>query len=378
MKDVYITKVASYLPNNPIENDQMESFIGFIGGKPSRVRSIVLRQNGIKTRYYGIDKSQKMTHTNALLAKNAVCNLFDDNKIPEDVFLLSCATSSPDQLLPSHASMVHGELQNRPMEIYSSSGVCLTSLQALKICYSNILSELHASAICVASEYISPTFRAEFYNPEYEEIHSSTDKNPYMAFEKDFLRFMLSDGAGAVFLQDHPEGECPLKVEWIEMTSYANELPTCMFMGSELTSMKQTKSWKEFTPEEMKSRGVMLLKQDIRQLKKYIIKYWVDHIEKVLAKHNIKAEEIDYVIPHVSSMFFYEKLNDEIMARGIALTKEKWFTNLTSVGNIGSAAIYVALDELIRTKDLKRGGKILLLVPESGRFSYGTVLLSVE
>lgn len=99
MKDVYITKVASYLPNNPIENDQMESFIGFIGGKPSRVRSIVLRQNGIKTRYYGIDKSQKMTHTNALLAKNAVCNLFDDNKIPEDVFLLSCATSSPDQLL---------------------------------------------------------------------------------------------------------------------------------------------------------------------------------------------------------------------------------------------------------------------------------------
>ena len=76
-------------------------------------------------------------------------------------------------------------------------------------------------------------------------------------------------------------------------------------------------------------------------------------------------------------MFFYEKLNDEITARGIALTKERWFTNLTSVGNIGSAAIYVALDELIRTKDLKRGGKILLLVPESGRFSYGTVLLSL-
>jgi 3-oxoacyl-[acyl-carrier-protein] synthase-3 len=76
MKDVYISKVASYLPNSPIENDQMESFIGFIGGKPSRDRSIVLRQNGIKTRYYGIDKSQKMTHTNALLAKNAVCSLF--------------------------------------------------------------------------------------------------------------------------------------------------------------------------------------------------------------------------------------------------------------------------------------------------------------
>ena len=102
---------------------------------------------------------------------------------------------------------------------------------------------------------------------------------------------------------------------------------------------------------------------------------WKEVIE--LAKHHIKADEIDYVIPHVSSMFFYEKLNDEIAARNIALTKEKWFTNLTSVGNIGSAAIYVALEELIRTKEIKRGNKILLLVPESGRFSYGTVLLSV-
>ena len=38
---------------------------------------------------------------------------------------------------------------------------------------------------------------------------------------------------------------------------------------------------------------------------------------------------------------------------------------------------YVALDELIRTKEIKQGEKILLLVPESGRFSYGTVFLSI-
>ena len=376
-KAAYINSVSAYLPNSPIANEEMEDYIGEIGGNPSRVRSIVLRQNGIKTRYYGLDKNQNLTHSNAELAKEAVCGLFENRQIPNDLTLLACGTSTPDQLLPSHASMVHGELANYPMEIFSSAGVCLTSLQALKICYSNILAGLHQKAVCVASELTSPALVSKFYDPEYEATHDNPDKDPYMAFEKDFLRFMLSDGAGAVFLQDHPEGECPLKVEWIEMTSYANELPTCMFMGSELTSMEQTKSWKEFTPEEMKSRGVMLLKQDIRQLKKHIIKYWVDHIETVLAKHNIKAEEIDYVIPHVSSMFFYEKLNDEITARGIALTKEKWFTNLTSVGNIGSAAIYVALDELIRTKDLKRGGKILLLVPESGRFSYGTVLLSL-
>ena len=377
-KAAYINSVSAYLPNSPIANEDMEDYIGKIGGNPSRVRSIVLRQNGIKTRYYGLDKNQSLTHSNAELAKEAVCRLFENGSIPDDLTLLACGTSTPDQLLPSHASMVHGELANYPMEIFSSAGVCLTSLQALKICYSNILAGLHQKAVCVASELTSPALVSKFYDPEYEATHDNPDKDPYMAFEKDFMRFMLSDGAGAVLVQDHPEGICPLKIEWVDMISYANELPTCMFMASELQENGRLKSWKEFSPDEIKERAVLVGKQDIRQLKKYIIKYWVDHIETVLAKHHVKAEEIDYVIPHVSSMFFYEKLNDEIAARNIALTKEKWFTNLTSVGNIGSAAIYVGLEELIRTKEIKQGDKILLLVPESGRFSYGTVLLTVE
>ena len=377
-KAAYINSVSAYLPNSPIANEDMEDYIGKIGGNPSRVRSIVLRQNGIKTRYYGLDKNQSLTHSNAELAKEAVCRLFENGSIPDDLTLLACGTSTPDQLLPSHASMVHGELANYPMEIFSSAGVCLTSLQALKICYSNILAGLHQKAVCVASELTSPALVSKFYDPEYEATHDNPDKDPYMAFEKDFMRFMLSDGAGAVLVQDHPEGICPLKIEWVDMISYANELPTCMFMASELQENGRLKSWKEFSPDEIKERAVLVGKQDIRQLKKYIIKYWVDHIETVLAKHHVKAEEIDYVIPHVSSMFFYEKLNDEIAARNIALTKEKWFTNLTSVGNIGSAAIYVGLEELIRSKEIKQGDKILLLVPESGRFSYGTVLLTAD
>ena len=375
-RKVYINRIASFFFFFPISNDEMEEYIGLIGGNKSRIKSIVLRQNGIQQRYYALDKNSKLTHTNAQLAKEAIVKLFDNGQLPQNVGLLVCGTSTPDQLLPSHASMVHGELGNFPMEIFSSAGVCLTSLQALKICYSNILAGLHDNAVCVASELTSPALVSKFYDPEYEATHDNPDKDPYMAFEKDFMRFMLSDGAGAVLLQDHPEGDCPLKVEWVEMTSYANELPTCMFMASELEPNGRLKSWKEFSPEEIKDRGVLVGKQDIRQLKKYAIKYWVDHIETTLAKHNLNPEEVDYVLPHLSSMLFYDQVNDELIARGIALTKEKWFVNLPSVGNVGSAAIYVALEELMRTKGIKQGQKILLLVPESGRFSYGTVLLT--
>ena len=76
-------------------------------------------------------------------------------------------------------------------------------------------------------------------------------------------------------------------------------------------------------------------------------------------------------------MFFYGKLAEEIEARNLDLGTEKWYTNLTQIGNIASASIFAALNDLLQSGRLKINDKILLLVPESGRFSYGTVLLTL-
>lgn len=76
-------------------------------------------------------------------------------------------------------------------------------------------------------------------------------------------------------------------------------------------------------------------------------------------------------------MFFHEKLSEKLKERNLMLDTQKWFTNLTSVGNIGSASIFVMLDEFCRTHTLQDGQLIYLIVPESGRFSYTTVLLKV-
>lgn len=290
-----------------------------------------------------------------------------------DVQLLACATSTPDQLLPSHASMVHGYIKGNPMEIFSLAGVCLTSLQALKTCYLSILSNEVKAAICSASELPSPTFLSRNYDIEYKSVH----ENPYMAFEKDFLRFMLSDGASALLLEDSPKNALNFKIEWIDICSFANELPTCMFMAAELKNNGELKGWKEFTPEEQIERAVFMGKQDIKALKKYIIKYWVDYIEQCLSKYKLNPSDVNYIIPHVSSMFFYKLLNEELMQRGIDLGSERWYTNLPEVGNIGSASIFAALKGLMDTSRLKNRDKILLLVPESGRFSFGAALLTV-
>jgi 3-oxoacyl-[acyl-carrier-protein] synthase III len=51
LRPVYITNTAVFLPNDPVPNDEMEDYLGFINGKPSKSKKIVLRNNGIKTRY---------------------------------------------------------------------------------------------------------------------------------------------------------------------------------------------------------------------------------------------------------------------------------------------------------------------------------------
>lgn len=303
-QEVFITTTAVYFPNSPIGNDQMEEYLGLIAGSHSRVKNIVLRQNGIKQRYYAIDTNQNMTHTNAELAALSINKLFAKTHLQmQELELLACATASPDQILPSHASMVHGLLKNKPIEIYSSAGICLSCIQAFKIAYWSILSGEKQNAICSCSELASAGLLSKNYDLEYEKCADLGTK-PYMALEKDFLRFMLSDGASAVLLQNNPGDKQALKIEWIEMTSFANELPTCMFMGAEKTKDGELKSWKAFNSQDFVNRSIFTVKQDIKLLEQKAIPYWAKHIKYCLEKHNISPDEISYVLPHVSSMFF--------------------------------------------------------------------------
>jgi 3-oxoacyl-[acyl-carrier-protein] synthase III len=78
-REVYITKTANFLPNEPVSNDAMEEYLGMINSKPSKSRRIVLRNNGIKRRFYAISKEGKATHTNAQMTALAVKELFKNS-----------------------------------------------------------------------------------------------------------------------------------------------------------------------------------------------------------------------------------------------------------------------------------------------------------
>ncbi len=377
MKDVYITKMATFLPNAPVKNEEIEDRLGMINGKPSRAKNIVLRSNKIKTRYYAIDENGTVTHNNAELTERAIQKLADDSFSLSQVQLLSCGTSTPDHLLPSHAAMVHGLLKNGNMEINSASGVCCSGMNAMKYAFMAIRSGQVQHAVCTGSERASALTKAAMF--EEEAAHLETlENNPIVAFEKDFLRWMLSDGAGAMLLQDSPSGDTALKIEWIEGFSYAHEMETCMYAGGEKMEDGTLKPWSDYKGTEWNQKSVFAIKQDVKLLGEHILIKAVDSLQKALIKHGITADDVDYFLPHISSYFFQEGFYETLEKNGITIPFEKWFLNLEKVGNVGAASIYIMLEELMNSGTLKKGDRILLFVPESSRFSYVHTYLTVH
>lgn len=376
MKEVYITRISKFLPNRPISNDEMEEKLGVINGKASKGRRIVLRNNKIKTRYYALDEEGNVTHNNAQLVKEAIVNLFDENFKASDIELLSCGTTSPDQILPSHAAMVHGFLDADNLEINSPSGACCSGMNALKYGFMSIKSGLTKNAVTTGSERLSTWMKGHIFEDEIKSLEALED-NPILAFNKDFLRWMLSDGAGAFLLEDQPNSDMPLRIEWMEGYSYAHELEVCMYAGGDKLENGFLKPWSEYKTSEWSEKSLFALKQDVKLLSANILKKGVDSLKKAITKHGLKPSDIDHYLPHISSDYFKDRLYQEMVENDVEIPWEKWFMNLSKVGNVGSASIYLMVEELAKSGKLKKGDKILLSVPESARFSYAYSLLTV-
>ena len=380
---VYITDLACFLPNDPISNEEMERMLGMVNDLPSRTRRIVLRNNGIKTRFYAIDPSSgEATHNNAQLAAEAVRRLHPYPGFAlADLECLCCGTSIPDQIMPGHALMVQGELAGAPpLEAVSTAGVCLSGITALKYAWMAVACGEHRNAVATGSELASSSMSARQMERVSATKAEALHENPALSFDEDFLRWMLSDGAGAAFLTaDPPTGDrLVLRIDWIETVSFAHMMDTCMYAGARKMADGRLQGWRQFERSEALATGVFNIKQDVRLLNEQIIRVTVDlALPGIMRKRALKPEQVDWFLPHYSSNYFRLPLQQGLERVGMNIPGARWFTNLTSKGNTGSASFYIILEELFKSGRLKRGEKLLCFIPESGRFSTGYLHLTV-
>ncbi|ESP62913.1 3-oxoacyl-[acyl-carrier-protein] synthase III [Smithella sp. ME-1] len=378
--EVYINDIAAFLPNDPVTNDEIETVLGMVHNIPSQIKNKILKNNGIEKRYYSIDrKTGELNYTNAQLTAEAIRRLkpYDGFSV-NDIQCLCCATSMADVILPGHGLMVQGELGIPSCEVITTSGICLCGITSLKAAYANVALGISENAISTGSELASSLLRSNFF--EHVKGNPDLDNQPIIAFESEFLRWMLSDAAGAVFMsgKKNQKGKS-LRLDWIENVSYAGQMEVCMYAGAHKREDGTLIGWRQLSSlEEALAGNYFALKQDTRILNKEVVRVTVNlGLTRTMEKRKIKADEIDWFLPHYSSDFFRGKIYKAMEEIGFKIPYEKWFTNLAYKGNTGSASIYVIMEELFHSDRLKEGQKILCFVPESGRFSVAYVLLTV-
>jgi 3-oxoacyl-[acyl-carrier-protein] synthase III len=356
MLECYITSTGSFLPGDPVDNESIANYLGEVAGE-LRIKEKVLKANGIKTRHYALGSAQNITHSPYELAAQAVQNCL---KGQAEIDYLSAGSTHTPLLAPGLASLLHDELSKhglvtQPLEINSNSGICSSGAQALVNASRAVKAGDAATALCVGVEQPSANFRSTVFHPPGDPPETPNDLKNSAWFMSTFLRFMLSDGAGAFLLEAQPKPQgLSLKVDWTYSRSFANEAPLCMHLPSQ---------------------SPLVLSQDVKILSKYMAPLSDRVVGEALGKHNETLDSYAAVLPHMSS-YYFERSVKKTMAR-YSTREVPYWTNLQTAGNTGAASIYIMLDEYLKTQPVKSGDRLLLFVPESGQFNYVLISLTV-
>src|SRR5215469_4078948 len=353
MTEAYITGVGAYLPGEPIDNQQLAGQFGDETARSAALRRRTLAANGIKTRHYAVDDKGMTLMLNEELAAEAALRALGDRGLrPDQVSMLDTGTTQGDLLVPGFASMVHGRLGGGPMELLSAAGVCASGMAALKAAVSAVRLGEHPVAVAVGSELVSRSFG---------------DNAPDTP-DTSFLRWTLSDGAGAVVLEPRPRPDgLSMRVDWVHLVSHAHSHPVCMSAGlAEDLQPRAGATWLDLrNPSSGEQSTVPRLRQDMSALPA-LVDMGVAEFDAL-----VKAGRIDpsteHVLCHYSAEHFRAKLLRRLRDAGYAPDEERWFTNLHTAGNTGAASIFVMLDAA--RGRLRPGDRVLLIVPESGRFT---------
>jgi 3-oxoacyl-[acyl-carrier-protein] synthase-3 len=357
----FITRTGSFLPGEPVGNDAIERYLGTLAGE-EKIKRQVLSANGIQTRYYALNEDQSATYDVYQLAARAVENCLADATTQRSITYLSAGSTYAPLAAPGISSILHSALAKLaitdfPVEVNSNAGICTSAATALVNAYRAIRTGDHAAAICVGTEHASEILKSSAIQPPQVTEAMLEDLQQSDWFMAVFLRFMLSDGAGACLLQNQPaEVGTSFEIDWVFSQSFANEAPLCMKLDNRTS----------------------LLSQDVKILSKYLFKCAEKSLGEALQRQNESLDAYHVILPHISSFFFRRKM--ERVMRKFIRTEGKianYWTNLAAVGNTGSASIFIMLDQYTRAHTLKAGDRILLFIPESGQFNFVYVSLTV-
>lgn len=309
--NVTIIGTGSYLPSRIVPNSEI-------------CENIDTTTDWVEQKLGILERRMVDTETTADLAYHAALRALESANVDkEDLDLIMVVTSSPDQISPSTACVLHNKLEiKRNTPSFDINAVCAGFVYAMSFASTLISSGIYKKILIVASETYSK--------------HTDVNNRHCVFF---------GDGAGAVVLGPSEEG-------WMvsEISSNGN--------GSGMTGFKMPLSGPfEMIGKEVWDQAVKVLPESIKE---------------VLTEANVLPEEIKMLIPHQPSINILK-----IVAEEVGMPMDKVKTVMDKYGNIAGASIPIALDDAMKSNEIVYGDKILLSAVGAG-WAWGSMLIQLN
>ena len=320
-----IAGTGSYLPALRLSNDDLVARLAKSGLDTSD--EWIKTRSGIEARHFASDDEL----TSDLGMKAAQAAMASANCTAADLDLIILATSTPDHLggFPSTACVIQDKLgAHHGCAAFDVQAVCAGFMYAMAVADAMIRTGSYRKVLVIGAEVFS-------------RILDFQDRTTCVLF---------GDGAGAVIL---------------EASSEPGILASALHAdGSQRDIL--------CVPGRAVSGGITgspFMTMDGQAVFKLAVKVLEQVAHEVLEQANLKAEQIDWLVPHQANIRIMEGT-----ARKMGMSMDKVIVTVSEHGNTSAASIPLALDAGVRSGQIQRG-QHLLLEGVGGGFAWGAVVL---
>jgi 3-oxoacyl-[acyl-carrier-protein] synthase III len=254
---------------------------------------------------------------------------------PTDIQLIVCATTTPDQIMPSTGALIQAQLgatNAAGMDIFAA---CSGFLYGLTMVESMIRTGQIEHALVIGAEVLT----------KYVDY---TDRGTCVIF---------GDGAGAAVLGPVEKGKGILATKIRSDGRYEEQL-YAPGGGTKLG-----------TTHETIDQGMHFFKMKGNELFKVAVRSMAEISAEMLERAGLTVDDVDIVIPHQAN----QRITDAVASR-LGVDETKVYSNIAELGNTSSASIPIAMDECIQTGRITEGSTVLLTAFGGGVTWGGTVL----
>lgn len=249
------------------------------------------------------------------LGYTAAVNAMKKAKInAEELDLIIAASSAPPNLYPSIACRIQEKLGIKNIPAFDVTAACSGLIYTLDIAKAYIASGRYKKILLVATDNNS-------------RLCDWTDRG---------VSILFGDGAGAMVVEQSEDGIDDVLSLSIKADGSIGDYLTLPLVGQNCPLVE---------PCEQKP---MHIKMNGREVYKFAVKIVPEAIEKCLEEAGLKAEDIDYLIPHQANQRIIEAIQNRLK-----YSDEKVISNIMHYGNTSAASVPIALAEGVESGKIK-------------------------